>query len=250
MNALLDQLIEQVNKDDAIAYPNTMPMAYYKFDTLLKAFVLYNHKNIPSGCTSDERAAMEWVYKWNTHCLPNPNTLAPNTTACFKEPCPTIGNNPMRFDEYGNRYATMAVPQAAASNITVLAAPAETSDEMKQRKYLLERASEVKYELVRALSEQFYITFDGPRTAKEAADRLKNGQYTLTVPNEDEDDEDSDYFDFWDHFSWRTQKADQKGFKDAKEKLDKAYVGLKDIITIGDPADGLKALKEFETWTV
>jgi hypothetical protein len=178
------------------------------------------------------------------------NTFA-LTTICTNSlvPC-TIekGNNPMRYlDEAVPGTKTVAGATTVAVNLTAQDGP---STEDKQRKYLEGRVFDVWYKLRSDLLKQFYIYEpEGPKSAKELAERLKKGLYTIDM--DEEDGESDDWFHWNSHFSWRTPEtqSDRKGYDEAMAKLDKFHQNVMDTVKIGSPADGLQALKDFEAWT-
>lgn len=150
-------------------------------------------------------------------------------------------------DQRKENTMTKCAPIAYANASLTKSDPVET-----QRTYLLDRLRDVNYAKERALSKQFFLTVDQPETLKDFLDRIKNGQYTL--PDNIYNDKDNRYWNVIDFFylvDWRLpdQKADQTGYKKAKNVLDEQKTKVKDTIMIADPADGLKALQEFENWT-
>lgn len=88
---------------------------------------------------------------------------------------------------------------------------------------------------------------DRPRTPTELIDRIKAGLYVL---NEDR----KDYRTNWplDYISWRdpSKQKDQKGYAAAYDKLQALLKDTQRAIVIQTPAEGLIALKAFETATI
>lgn len=132
----------------------------------------------------------------------------------------------------------------ASVGLTNISAP---SDAAQQRSYLKERLADVDLTLKEGLKDQFKMNPpQPPKTIGDLVDRLKNGAYTI----EDADKTDKRIgIGYWtDYFSWRTEPADEAGYKKAKEELKAAKQKALDTIVIAEPADGLAALQEFEAF--
>jgi len=109
--------------------------------------------------------------------------------------------------------------------------------------YLNERIENINCALRDKLEIQFGLSDDtDPKTASEAVERIKAGKYVL--PNRN-----SDYG--YRSIIWRDPSvvADKDGFLIAIEAKDKAKTAARDIVMTGTPADGLKAVQDFEAWT-
>ncbi len=140
------------------------------------------------------------------------------------------------------------------TNTTVqLNAPAEYNAEREAREHLRERLHVTFHAKDRELSKKFGLMDEAaPRTTKDMVARIKEGKFTLSKYAEDqEDDEGCDYNDMYDvvrHIRWRDPavKEDRAGYKAAYAELSKAHDAAKDAIMVGTPAEGLKALQEFE----
>lgn len=121
----------------------------------------------------------------------------------------------------------------------------ERTDADKQREYLNERAYSLNWKKEQELQKKFAIIApDGPKTAAETAQRLKDGAYTIDMTNPDRE-----IYSWRDVFNWRTKPADYAGYNVAKKDLDKQYQDLQDAIAVKSPETALTALQAFETWT-
>lgn len=133
--------------------------------------------------------------------------------------------------------------------------------EQNQIDYLSRRVDDVYRELKSPLAEKFNIYKDNaPRTYKELIDAIKNDKFKLNekrikaMEARAEDDEDDCwdcpyYCGPFDGIIWDGPQPDQKGYEVALDSLQKARIRALDIIKTSPPADGLKALQEFQKWT-
>lgn len=126
--------------------------------------------------------------------------------------------------------------------------PVQTrTDETRKRDYLSERLQSAYEKAHEYLSLKFNITDDPcPTTAEELLERFKSGKYTLP-----EENRNKKYFwsgDLLAQFQWRSpdRKPDEKGYNAALELRSDAFEKAQDVIAIADPAEGLKALQDFE----
>jgi hypothetical protein len=97
---------------------------------------------------------------------------------------------------------------------------------------------------------------DAPKSPKEFVDFIKEGkfQFSKAFLNDDgtwRDEEDHPYFysDSMQRFlKWDdpAQRPDKKGWEAASEKIHAATTTAERAIVVGTPAEGLKALEEFE----
>lgn len=123
------------------------------------------------------------------------------------------------------------------------------------RKYLLNRVQNVYWSKRDDLAIQFRIhNSDTPRTYKELIDAIKNDKYTLDTKRTAQIDtffEDDDWYgNAFEGIEFDLPTApDREGYTAATAELDKKVLAAKDVINVGTPADGLKALQELEAWT-
>lgn len=229
-------------------------------------------------CTGFESYYKEWKTWFNDNPLPNKLASTPEascTTADWSKYYSDgsrkeeEGNNPMsRFDDVCYAAPKSAVT-AGAMAITVQA-PAVPSDEMTQRKFLMEELSKFdRYEwqagsATSALRKLFNL--DAPKypaTSQALLDAFKSGAFEvdqakvdknaklLELDDEDRYDDEDDFVGerFYGIKFTGLPVPDQKGFDAAKAALEALKVDTKRSIMVGSPADGLAALKALEAWT-
>lgn len=151
-----------------------------------------------------------------------------------------------------------------ANNTTIASVQAAPAPEAIQRKYLSDRAYDIKRGHLEALRQEFnyYNSNDKPTTYKELIDAIKNDKFTLDekltkrVDRAAAEDEDDEYFDdYFGYTVWTGIKFtdfpgyDYKGFDAASKALRDEFTKIEDTIAIMDPKDALAALQEFEKWT-
>lgn len=123
------------------------------------------------------------------------------------------------------------------------------------RKYLNGRIQNIYWNKRDELATQFRIhNQDTPRNYKELIDAIKNDKFTLDTKRTAKIDacvEDDDWYgNAFDGITFNLPTApDRDGYTAATKELDKKVQDTKDIINVGTPADGLKALQELEAWT-
>jgi hypothetical protein len=123
------------------------------------------------------------------------------------------------------------------------------------RKYLNGRVQSTYWIKRDELSEQFRIhNSEFPKTYKELIDAIKNDKFTLDTKRTAKIDayaEDDDWYgNAFDGIKFNLPTApDHDGYNAAVNELDKKIQDVKDVINVGTPADGLKALQELEAWT-
>lgn len=150
------------------------------------------------------------------------------------------GNNPM--------YEKFKATSTQTATVVNMPAPTDTVEE--QRKYLGRRALNVLGAKYYELDSKFKITFDyHPATVQEAAQRLKDGAYTM----EGADKVDPIKYPWGGLqavFSWRgpDDQPDELGYKAARTEFDAFASPLLDEIRIFDPKDGLESLRKLEAW--
>lgn len=191
------------------------------------------------------------AYKANC-TMPLPDIFAP--TICTSVPCQE-GNNPMSmFDEdlCYSRPITRCAPVQAAGATAINVTTAPEVPEVNQRKYLNDRAYNVKCDKIDQLQEQFFILEPkGPTNPTELAAALKAGDYTILTKDSDGDEWEEDEYFYWRNwFSWRTPttQPDKKGYAAAVKEFTKFYMDQVDLIRIASPADGLAALQALKDW--
>jgi hypothetical protein len=161
---------------------------------------------------------------------------------CVAKAAPKVqkkGNKKMLYDSYDYDGNPNVVTPAALENA--------------KRGYIEERLSCVQAKKRSDLRKKFGLDGDtAPDTVEDVVARLKAGEFT--VPSKFYDEEykanQSSYFDIWNfarNVKWGSNiKADKKGFDEAEKKLDDELKRIRDIIAIGELADAMKAVTEFE----
>lgn len=114
------------------------------------------------------------------------------------------------------------------------------TDEMKQRSYLKERLNDTFYVIQQDLREQFHLTPNQPKTAAEAVERIKAGQYRI--------DEDAYYNGWTGGLNWNVEKPDNNGFQKAVTALNDDLSDATDEVVVGPIDKGLEVLKNFKDW--
>lgn len=166
----------------------------------------------------------------------------PAPAQCIEEAFPNGYTVPKQEGITPMNYANVA-------NAVVSAPPSDTSI---QRKYLEGRLQDIYYTKRDPLEAKFGLTDDdAPRTPKEFKERMDAGKFQIRGIDIDKDKgEQYRYWHWTDLIRWRDPavKADQEGFDAAKKDLKAKRQAALDIIKIGEPADGLKAIQELEAW--
>lgn len=124
-------------------------------------------------------------------------------------------------------------------------ATTETDLKSSQIRHLSTRLYEAKQEKKAALKLQFLIDDDTPpRTFEELMARITAKQYVI----DEKDAKKTSWNGGLAFVTWRdpAKPADQAGYDAAKAILNTKYQAASDIITVSDPAIGLKALQEFQ----
>jgi hypothetical protein len=110
--------------------------------------------------------------------------------------------------------------------------------------YLNERIETIAWQKCESLRRQFGL-IDGapPSTASEAVERIKAGKYVL--PSQDMIDTGVR------SIIWRDPSVvkDKAGYDVAFEAKINAKIAARDVVMTGTPAEGLKAVQDFEAWT-
>lgn len=181
---------------------------------------------------------------------PEPKYLA-TTIGCNQEK----GNNPM-FDKY-DRYNDLSEcdceecrPTTSASTGVVINAPPPSDIPEEQRKFIGRAALDVIDDKTVELLKKFKIDFDyRPKTVQEAAQRLKDGLYTMDGADKTDP---VWYCGLNRHFSWRgpDDQPDQEGYDKAKEELDKFVSPLLMEIRVFDPKDGLESFNKLKAYQI
>jgi hypothetical protein len=118
--------------------------------------------------------------------------------------------------------------------------------EEQRIQHLRDRLSIVNYEKDRKLMKAYGLMDDDiPATLDEMIERLTSGKFV--VP-EDKKKRVSYLTNIVSWIEWRDPevKRDKEGYKEASEKLSKAFNETLDTIVISDPKAGLEALQAFE----
>lgn len=128
--------------------------------------------------------------------------------------------------------------------------------ETQQREYLLSRLSESLHTKDRDAHSTFHLNDDAkPSDGEELVNRIKSGKFVLDL---DVIKAAKDGEVFYNHIgsllgiSWRDPAvpADKDGYTAFEKKLNKSFQDTRDTINIVSPADGLAALKAFESSTI
>ena len=135
-------------------------------------------------------------------------------------------------------------------NTAVAAIAQQPSEAADQRKYLIRRLSDVEYKKL----NEFHTTFkmnpvSGPRTLKDLVEKIKSGDFIMSVDDYDDEKEFYSTSCLVDYIRWSKEKPDSKGYDAAKKALAEAKKNTLDTITIMSPEEGLKALQAFEAQT-
>lgn len=123
----------------------------------------------------------------------------------------------------------------------------------KKAEYLRYRLQDVEREKLEEARKNFSIYEDSPPvTPKEFVERIKSGAFRYDLNHVTKDGNWNDgksWRNAPDGIVWRTKDADHDGFNAFRTKVEAAELLVRDMITIGTPAEGLKALQEFEATT-
>lgn len=124
------------------------------------------------------------------------------------------------------------------------------------RRYLTGRVNDVGYTIREALNVQFNLDKkERPQSYAELIAAIKNDQYTLDAKMTAKIDavvaQDGYYYgSMLDGIKWKLpNQPDYDGYNTAEKAMVKAQTAARDVIQTGTPADGLKALQDFEAWT-
>lgn len=128
-----------------------------------------------------------------------------------------------------------------------IAPPNPTSEISEQRSYLRERAYTIRGEKATEIEIAFGLQDDkDPRTTNEFIQRIKDGKYIIAGNKGDQ----RTYYPLQ-NIRWRDpeKKEDQVGNDAALDKLSKAFEDLFDEINVKTPAEGLAAIRAFQSAT-
>lgn len=129
-----------------------------------------------------------------------------------------------------------------------------TPDERKAA-YLQMQLSDASYRKQNELSEHFKLDLQAaPRSPAELIQWAKDGwfKYNSCAVNEDgswKDENSARWQPPASYILWDNPNRDTSGYYAAYKKLDDATRKAERLITVGTPAEGLKALEEFEATT-
>ena len=178
------------------------------------------------------------------------STTTPNTT--LLNPIPTanylaIAN--ITYDYLVSNYGTTSAEAKGVKPKEEEAKETAMSLEQNQIEYLNNRV----YDVYRSfdLSGMFNIYVNNsPKTYKELIDAIKNDKFKLDEKRTKRVDELVENCDFWDSafdgIIWDGPQPDYDGYEQARKELKAAFIATKDAINVLPPAEGLKALQEFE----
>lgn len=115
-----------------------------------------------------------------------------------------------------------------------------------EKNYLISRLLTANSELDQKARVKFGLRFENPKTFNEAIERIKAGQYT--VPK----NPDVETWNALGDIIWRdpSVKEDKVSYQAFQAKQNKLYTAAMDTIYISEPAEGLKAVQDFEAVTV
>jgi hypothetical protein len=122
------------------------------------------------------------------------------------------------------------------------------SDESKQRSYLSRRLNDLEHSKQQEAMKTFgLVDDDAPVNVKELIERILAKQYVL----DEKKVTNRGYYNLQRGLRWRNPdlKEDQAGYDAFWSEFTKKQTATQDAISILPPADGLKALQEFEAWT-
>lgn len=128
----------------------------------------------------------------------------------------------------------------------------------EKRGYLGDRLFQVYRKHFADMETKFGLVDDKPpRSPKELFERLTSGRFVVTdnqfeITDKDDAKNFSGYDPVAEHIRWRdpSVKEDREGFKAAEKVLEQAQIKARDQIKILSPEEGLKALQEFESFTL
>jgi hypothetical protein len=124
----------------------------------------------------------------------------------------------------------------------------EKTMEIRQQEFLLRDLSDSTEMKKADLKKQFGLTQDDrPRTAQELIDRIASGKFTLP-----DDLKEVRAYNPVEYIVWRDPsiKKDEAGYNALKPKLESLRRDTERTIMVSNAADGLAALKAFETTTI
>ena len=152
--------------------------------------------------------------------------------------CPKVASAPTTKG-WGNKKDTS--PMNSYASATVISTESSDRD---QRHYLIDRMYTIYYTAKTALQRKFGLMDDeAPVTLADTVKRIQDGQFVIP-----EKYGDKNTYGSLSYIRWRDPKAveDKAGYEAAKADLKKAFTKVEDTIRILPPADGLKALQDFE----
>lgn len=131
---------------------------------------------------------------------------------------------------------------------------ATVGDEHAQKRDYLRRRLSDSFDTKRVEARvHFKLDVEEPKSPKEAVERIKAGLFSFNDDYVKDNGEWKNKGETWrtavDYISWRTTEADREGYDAFLETLEPAKTKAEDVIRVLDPADGLKALQEFESTT-
>ena len=179
-----------------------------------------------------------------------------DVTDCMKAPTPQVVNKQYdawcqvnQLGKYTKKGTTPMRYDNVAYAVAAQAAPVE-SDLSKARKYLATRIDDVIFDKKLELKKTFGLTDDkSPETFTDFLARIQAGKYVYP-----EEKKDKPRFDTWSIVAgirWRDPavKEDMEGYEAAKVLLKAAAQDALDVIRVSSEADGLAALKDFQSKT-
>lgn len=177
-------------------------------------------------------------YSENNFSLDCCTTLTPAAVPCMNKetPCSKKKENTMEYDFDCEEYCS--------------------STEQSQRRYLNHRLDQAAFQKRSEFDKTFCMNDDDPPASpKEMMERIAAGKFTIDQIKDDE----GNLLNKFPHYTtasralnWRdpAKPADQKGYDAALNKMYAERTKTLDTISVMPPADGLAALRAFESSTI
>jgi len=156
--------------------------------------------------------------------------------------CPALCSAPCKEPFWGPKNAKKK--DKSPMNYASATVIAQDNTERDQRRFLSEQLYTAYYTAKTALERKFGLIDDeAPKTLLDTVKRIQDGLFVIPEKYKDEK-----VYGGLGHLRWRDPKTveDKDGFEAAKDELKKARNAVERTITILSPAEGLKALQDFE----
>lgn len=160
----------------------------------------------------------------------------------------------MSMEDFNRAYNALKTAQCKKELENIMSTiSVNTNDRQDQQvRYLRDRLERVFFRKDLKARRFFGMVDDeSPKTAKDLVERIKSDNFVISkavAEFEEDEDYEGSYYSAIGHIKWRSpdKKKDPEGYKEWSETNEETYDRIKDAVFVLEPAEGLKALQEYE----